>query len=72
MNRVGIYYAFWTQNWDADFVPFVAKVKKLGFDVLEVNAGTVANMDNSQRDRLKSGPRARNRVDVLHRPAQSI
>jgi D-psicose/D-tagatose/L-ribulose 3-epimerase len=53
MNKVGIYYAFWTQNWDADFVPFVGKVKKLGFDVLEVNAGTVANMNNSQRDRLK-------------------
>src|ERR1700728_3690595 len=54
MNKVGIYYAFWTQDWDADFVPFVAKGKKLGFDVLEVNAGTVANMDSSQRDRLKA------------------
>ena len=53
MNKIGIYYAYWTHDWDADFVPFVAKVKGLGFDVLEVNAGTVANMDNAQRDRLK-------------------
>ena len=28
-NKVGIYYAYWTRNWDADFVPFAAKVKKL-------------------------------------------
>ena len=42
MNKIGIYYAYWTKNWDADFVPYIAKVKRLGFDILEVNAGTVA------------------------------
>jgi D-psicose/D-tagatose/L-ribulose 3-epimerase len=54
MNKIGIYYAFWEKNWDADFVPYVSKVKRLGFDVLEVNAGTVTNMPNDQRDRLKA------------------
>ena len=54
MNKIGIYYAYWTKNWDADFVPFVAKVKKLGFDILEVNSGTVTHMPDSQRDRLKA------------------
>ncbi|HEY1793577.1 MAG TPA: sugar phosphate isomerase/epimerase [Opitutaceae bacterium] len=53
-NKIGIYYAYWTRNWDADFVPFVARVKRLGFDVLEVNAGTVAEMPRRGRDRLKS------------------
>jgi D-psicose/D-tagatose/L-ribulose 3-epimerase len=53
MNKVGIYYAYWTRDWDADFVPFVSKVKALGFDVLEVNSGTVTNMSDAQRDRLK-------------------
>lgn len=52
MNKVGIYYAYWTHNWDADFVPFVAKVKGLGFDILEVNAGTVAKMTPAERDKL--------------------
>ena len=52
-NKVGIYYAYWTHDWDADFVPFVAKVKQLGFDILEVNSGTVTNMSNAERDRLK-------------------
>lgn len=57
MNKIGIYYAFWTHDWDADFVPFVAKVKRLGFDVLEVNCGTVTNMNLAQRDRLKDAAR---------------
>lgn len=53
MNKIGIYYAYWTHNWDADFVPYVAKVKKLGFDVLEVNSGTIASMTAAQQRRLK-------------------
>jgi len=58
MNKVGIYYAYWTRSWDADFVPFVSRVKWLGFDILEVNAGTVTNMSASERDRLKSAAAA--------------
>lgn len=54
MNKIGIYYAYWTHDWDADFVPYVAKVKELGFDILEVNSGTVTHMANPERDRLKS------------------
>jgi D-psicose/D-tagatose/L-ribulose 3-epimerase len=54
MNKIGIYYAYWTHNWDTDFVPFVAKVKRLGFDILEVNAGTVVNMSSRHRERLRT------------------
>lgn len=53
MNKIGIHYAYWTRNWDADFVPYISKVKRLGFDILEVNAGTVANMERRDRERLK-------------------
>ncbi len=53
MNKVGIYYAYWTHEWAVDFVPFVARVKKLGFDVLEVNAGTVADMSREDRRLLR-------------------
>ena len=52
-NKVGIYYAYWTHDWDADFVPYLRKVKHLGFDVLEVNAGTIANMTPDARRRLR-------------------
>lgn len=53
MNRVGIYYAYWTQEWDVEFGPYITKAAKLGFDVLEINAGTVATMASSQRRELK-------------------
>lgn len=54
MNKVGIYYAYWTHDWDADFHPFVDKVADLGFDVLEVNGGTVGRMSASERQALKA------------------
>jgi D-psicose/D-tagatose/L-ribulose 3-epimerase len=54
MNPLGIYYAYWTNNWDVDFVPFIGRVKNLGFDILEVNAGTVTRMDRAGRERLKN------------------
>jgi D-psicose/D-tagatose/L-ribulose 3-epimerase len=53
MNKVGIYYAYWTHDWDADFHPFINKAFELGFDVLEVNGGTVGNMSTEERKRLK-------------------
>jgi D-psicose/D-tagatose/L-ribulose 3-epimerase len=60
MNKIGIYYAYWTHDWDADFHPFVDKVADLGFDILEVNAGTIANMDSTERKALKVHADARN------------
>ncbi len=54
MRKVGIYYAFWTHEWDVDFVPFIKKVKKLGFDQLELNGGTIADMTRSEQKALKA------------------
>lgn len=53
MRKVGIYYAYWTTDWDVDFLPFVSKVKNLGFDQLEVNGGTLVNMSSDEKKRLK-------------------
>jgi len=50
---VGIYYAYWTRDWDTDFVPYLGKTRHLGFDVLEVNAGTIAELSLRARRRLK-------------------
>jgi sugar phosphate isomerase/epimerase len=53
-NKVGIYYAYWENNWDAEFIPYVLKVKQLGFDALAVNAGTIASMGKTGRQALRS------------------
>lgn len=37
--KYGIYYAYWEHQWGGVFVPYVQKVKKLGFDILEVACG---------------------------------
>lgn len=34
----GIYYSYWEQEWSAKFGPYVEKVAKLGFDIIEVAA----------------------------------
>lgn len=52
-RKIGIYYAYWTHDWDADFVPYVSKVAELGFDVLEVNSGTIATMGPEKRKELR-------------------
>jgi D-psicose/D-tagatose/L-ribulose 3-epimerase len=48
-NKVGIYYAFWEQEWAADYFKYVDKVSKLGFDVLELAAGGLECMTSQQR-----------------------
>ena len=30
MRKIGVYYAYWTTEWDVDFIPFISKVKKNG------------------------------------------
>ncbi|WP_320128511.1 sugar phosphate isomerase/epimerase family protein [uncultured Sphaerochaeta sp.] len=52
MRKVGIYYAYWCEEWDTDFFPFIKKVKDLGYDQLEINGGTVAIMTEGERKRL--------------------
>lgn len=37
--KFGIYYAYWEHEWGGDFLPYIEKCKKLGFDVLEVACG---------------------------------
>lgn len=59
MNKIGIYYAYWMHDWDADFHPFIDKVADLGFDILEVNAGTIAKMAGAERKALKEHADAR-------------
>jgi D-psicose/D-tagatose/L-ribulose 3-epimerase len=60
VNKIGIYYAYWTHEWDADFHPYIDKVADLGFDVLEVNAGTIVKMSTAERKRLKDHADSRN------------
>ena len=43
-NRIGIYFAYWTHEWDADFIYYINKVARLGFDTLEICPGNLVNL----------------------------
>jgi len=57
MRRVGIYYAYWTHEWEAEFLPFVPKVRGLGFDQLEVHANGIVQMTPQARQELAAAAR---------------
>ena len=37
----GIYNAYWTHEWSANYEYYIPKVKKLGFDVLEISCAAL-------------------------------
>lgn len=49
MNPIGIYFAYWEQEWKGDYLAYVYKVKRLGFDCLELGAGALPDMTAAQR-----------------------
>ncbi len=54
MRNIGIYYAFWCNEWDVDFFPYIKKVKDLGYTQLEINGGTIVNMSDDERKKIKN------------------
>jgi D-psicose/D-tagatose/L-ribulose 3-epimerase len=53
VNKIGIYYAYWCKNWDADFYHYVKKVSELGFDICELNSDAVLAMSKNERQKVK-------------------
>lgn len=49
----GIYYAYWEKEWGGDFIPYIRKVKKLGFDILEVACHNLTDTENEYLYQLK-------------------
>lgn len=64
-NPVGIYYAYWEQEWNTDFIPYVKKAKKLGFDILEINAGAITEMSSVERRALADAAKE-NGIDLTY------
>lgn len=45
--KYGIYFAYWENQWATELLPYVAKVKKLGFDVLELSCASLKTMEKA-------------------------
>lgn len=52
MNKIGIYFAFWERNWTADYASYIRKVKRLGFDTLELEVGALEKMGADRQLKL--------------------
>lgn len=52
--KYGIYYAYWNDSWNAsNFLNYVDKVAKLGFDILEINASPLSEYSEKQINELE-------------------
>lgn len=56
--KYGIYFAYWEQEWAADYKKYIERVKKLGFDILEVSCAALAKMNNGELLELKNEAQA--------------
>jgi D-psicose/D-tagatose/L-ribulose 3-epimerase len=54
MNRVGIYFAYWTRDWGADYGYYIDKAAALGFDILEICTASLLDMPNSGLEELRA------------------
>jgi D-psicose/D-tagatose/L-ribulose 3-epimerase len=52
MNKVGIYFAYWTDSWTGDYRYFVEKVARLGFDILEVQPDLLLSWPKTELESL--------------------
>ncbi len=51
--KFGIYFAYWEQEWAADYRKYIKRVKTLGFDILEISCAAIATMSDSELLELK-------------------
>jgi len=49
----GIYYAYWEQQWQADYLYYIRKAARLGFDILEIAATPLPDYSDLQLRELR-------------------
>ncbi len=53
MNKIGIHFGYFNENWNTDFVKQIEQVKRIGFDILEVAPAPFMNMSKETRQDVK-------------------
>jgi D-psicose/D-tagatose/L-ribulose 3-epimerase len=54
MNNIGIHYGSFVQNWMDEQLPLIAKVKELGFDLLELGSDYLLSLNDTGLANLKA------------------
>lgn len=53
MNKLGIFVNYWEKSWTIDYLYYIDKVKKLGFDILEFQAQPLLEMSDDECRAIK-------------------
>lgn len=56
--KYGIYFAYWEKEWNADQKSYISKVKKLGFDILEISCAMLKNISREELVEMREMARA--------------
>ena len=51
--KIGTYFAYWEQEWDVDFFPYISKAARLGFDILEIAGGGLVDLPDEKVIQLR-------------------
>ncbi len=52
--KYGIYYAYWEDEWRADYIPYIKKAAELGFDILEIACTPIPEYSKTQLEEIKA------------------
>jgi D-psicose/D-tagatose/L-ribulose 3-epimerase len=54
LMKYGIVYAYWSKDWEGEYIPTIKRAAKCGFDVLEIFTPRLLTLSKSQLDEIKS------------------
>jgi len=64
-NKLGIYYAYWQKNWEADIIPLISRASRLEFDILEINAALLQNQNKESLQKIRDTAR-RQKIELTY------
>ncbi|WP_250494946.1 sugar phosphate isomerase/epimerase family protein [Caballeronia sp. GAWG1-1] len=54
MNKVGMFYTYWSTEWLVDFPAVAKRISGLGFDMMEISLGEFNNLPDAKKRELKT------------------
>lgn len=58
MNKIGIHFGYFNENWDTDFIKQIEQIKRVGLDILEVAPAPLLALTKARRDEIAAAAKA--------------
>ncbi len=63
--KYGIYFAYWEEEWSADYKYYIDKIANLGFDILEISCGAFKQRYTEDAQLIELGKYAKEKGVIL-------